>query len=261
MFLITGVRRKRLMNRPFPLLWEKALENVPLYKRLPEEDRRELKGLIQVFLAEKNFEGCGGFVITDEVRLPIAAQACILLLHRKPRFYPGLSSIIIYPDEYCAPFRDVDESGVVTEWTDRLSGESRQEGSIVLSWKDVTGEGLKLREAYNVVLHEFAHQLDAEDGITAGARLAEDAGQSCAMFEILEQAHRRLRYDVRRGRVTALDPYGEESLEEFFAVATELFFERPTALRVWDSGLFAGLVRYYRQNPAEWGGTSPVETG
>ncbi len=261
MFLITGLRRKRLMKRPFPIAWEKVLERVPLYRRLPGEDRRELKGLIQVFLAEKNFEGCGGFMITDEARLAIAAQACVLLLHRRTRYYPGLSSIIIYPDEYCAPFRDVDESGVVTEWTDRLSGESRREGSIVLSWKDVTGEGLNLREAYNVVLHEFAHQLDAEDGITEGARLAEETGRSSALFEILRQARRRLSQDVRRGRATALDPYGKESLEEFFAVATELFFERPTALREWDSRLFAELIRYYRQNPAEWEGKSPVGTG
>jgi len=142
---------------------------------------------------------------------------------------------------------------VVTEWTDRLSGESSRTGSVVLSWKDVTREGLDLHEAYNVILHEFAHQLDADDGITAETTVAAGDPRVGTLLHSLKEGHRRLRRDLARGRATVLDPYGEESLEEFFAVAAESFFERPKALKDWDSGLFAELVAYFRQNPSEWG--------
>ena len=252
MLFITKLRRNRLKSRPFPPAWEKGLECVPLYGRLPEHDRKELKGHIQVFLAEKSFEGCGGFEMTDEARLMVATQACILLLHRETDYFPGLSSIIIYPDEYLAPLQEVDESGVVTEWIDRLSGESCREGSIVLSWKDVTLKGPDVHEAYNVVLHEFAHQLDVEDGITSGAPLPVQPSRRRALAEVLERGRLRLKHDLDRARATVLDSYGKESLEEFFAVATECFFERPLSLRNWDTELFLELSGYYRQNPAEW---------
>jgi MtfA peptidase len=253
MLLITEMRRKRLRSAPFPPAWEHNLERrVPLYGRLPEQDRRELKGAIQIFLAEKSFDGCGGFVITDEVRLTVAAQACLLLLHRETDYFPGLSSIVIYPREYLAPQADVDESGVVTEWTDLLSGESSRVGTVVLSWEDVMDEGLETHESYNVVLHEFAHQLDAEDGITSGAPLLPRRSRNRTLSEVLESGFQRLKDEVLHGRATVLDPYGEDSLEEFFAVATECFFIRPLSLREWDFCLFTELVRYYRQNPAQW---------
>ena len=254
MLFITKLRRNRLKNHPFPPAWEKGLECIPLYGRLPEHDRKELKGHIHVFLAEKSFEGCGGFELTDEARLMVAAQACILLLHRETDYFPGLSSIIIYPDEYLAPLQEVDEIGVVTEWTDRLSGESCREGSIVLSWKDIKLKGPGVHEAYNVVLHEFAHQLDVEDGITSGAQLSAGPSRRRTLTEILERGHLRLKRDLARGRATVLDPYGEENLAEFFAVATECFFERPLSLRNWDTELFLELSGYYRQDPAEWEG-------
>lgn len=254
MLVITKMLRNRLKSRPFPPDWEKELERIPLYGRLPEQDRKELKGHILVFLAEKSFEGCGGFTVTDQARMKVAAQACILLLHRKAGYFPGLSSIIIYPDEYLAPLQEVDDSGVVTEWTDRLSGESCRQGSIVLSWKDTMLKWPDVHEGYNVVLHEFAHQLDAEDGITSGPPIPAKPSCRQTLAEVLERGRLRLKQDLARNRVTVLDPYGEESPEEFFAVATECFFERPRALRNWDSVLYQGLSGYYRQDPAEWEG-------
>lgn len=253
MLLITEMRRKRLKNQPFPAAWLSVLErSVALFLRLPLEDREELKGNVQVFLAEKNFEGRGGLAMTDTIRVTIAAQACLLLLHRRTDYYPGLSSIVVYPDEYLAPYLEMDEWGIVTEGTDCRSGESCREGTLVLSWKDVLAEGLDVHEGYNVVLHEFAHQLDAEEGITSGAPLLVRRSGSGNGEDILQYECERLREDAERGRPTVLDPYGAENPAELFAVATESFFETPHPLRKRHPELYDELVRYYRQNPAEW---------
>jgi Mlc titration factor MtfA (ptsG expression regulator) len=224
---------------------------IPFYRRLPLDDRSELMGHIQVFLAEKVFEGGDGFGITDEVRVTIAALACILLLHRKTSYYPGLSSIIVYPDEYAASFREIDEWGIITEGTDRRSGESIREGALVLSWQDVLAQEIDVHEGYNVVLHEFAHQLDTDEGITAGIPC--NAGEAdLTGKDILSREYLQLRKDDERGLETVLDPYGAESPEEFFAVVTEAFFQTPLPLRKHHPELYGVLASYYHQDPAEW---------
>ena len=253
MLLITEMRRKRLLIQPFPPAWNAILErNVPLYHRLPPADRTGLKGVTQIILAEKNFEGGDGLVITDEIRVTIAAQASILLLHRRSDYYPGLSSIIVYPYEYLAPFLEMDEWGVVTEGTDQRSGESGQEGALVLSWEDVVAEGIDVHEGYNVVLHEFAHQLDAEEGITTGRPMLPGRSGSGALADILSRERDRLHEEAVLGRKTVLDPYGAENSSELFAVATEAFFQIPCPLREHHPELYCELSRFYRQNPAAW---------
>lgn len=250
--MFTSLRRKRLKSRTFPLFWVAFMERaIPLYRRLPEDDRSELMGHIQVFLAEKVFEGGAGFRVTDEVRITIAAQACILLLHRKTSYYPGLSSIVVYPDEYVAPFREIDEWGIITEGTDLRSGESIREGALVLSWQDVLARGIDVHEGYNVVLHEFAHQLDAEEGITAGIPCDDGEADLTGKY-ILSREYLQLRNADERGIETVLDPYGAESPEEFFAVATEAFFQTPLPLRKHHPELYGVLARYYHQDPAKW---------
>jgi Mlc titration factor MtfA (ptsG expression regulator) len=253
MLIFTDLRRKRLKLRPFPPAWLSVMErSVPLYNRLSLEDRTELQGHVRVFLAEKRFEGGGSFTMTDEVRVTIASQACILLLHRKTDYYPDLSSIVVYPAEYLAPFVGVDEWGVVTEGTDQRSGESCPEGALVLSWEDVMAEGIDVHEGYNVVLHEFAHQLDAGEGITAGIPLEPENTGEYSREDVLTRAYRQLREDDALGRPTVLDPYGAESPEEFFAVATEAFFQIPHPFNKRYPGLYEELSRYYRQDPAGW---------
>ena len=220
-----------------------------LYGRLPEADRAELQEHVMVFLAEKRFEGGGEFAITDRVRVVIAAQACLLLLHRDARYFPGLSSIIVYPDEYLAPLVEVDEAGIVTEGTDRRSGEYVTEGALVLSWTDVHREGLDVHGAYNVVLHEFAHQLDAEEGVTVEPAAG---GHHESLYRVLDREYRHLKREVRRGHDTFFDPYGAENLVEFFAVATEAFFETPADFRTHHLELYEQLVSFYRQDPTLW---------
>ena len=254
MLLLTGIRRRRLRAAPFPPEWLRVLERrVPLYGRLSEADQQELRGHVQVFLAEKNFEGGGGMRVGDEVRVIIAAQASLLLLHRETDYFPGLSSIIVYPDEFVVQQSETDETGVVFEGEDIRSGESWQHGTLVISWKDVLLGGTDGYEDYNVVLHEFAHQLDTEEGITSGAPLL-GRRPRLRWHGVLEEEYERLRADEAAGRPTLLDPYGAEHPAEFFAVATECFFTIPTELRDQHPDLYDELARYFRQDPAQWPG-------
>lgn len=246
-------RRKRLAGREFPRSWGGIIErNVPFYRMLPPADRQELRGHVQVFLAEKHFEGCGGADVTDEVRVTVAALACILLLHRKTTYYPLLSSIVIYPDEYVGERRRWDEAGVVTEGPEPRIGESWEQGTVVLSWKDVLLDAEAPDDAFNVVFHEFAHQLDQEEGITDSEGFLPGLPEGDRWREVFEGEYERLMADDEAGRWTLLDPYGAESPAEFFAVATETFFEMPGEMRRQHPDLYEALSRYYRQDPASW---------
>lgn len=239
--------RDRLKKRPFPEGWMGVLErNVPLYLRLPDADRQELRDHLQLFLREKRFEGVGGLEMTDEVRLTIAAQACLLLLHREGRCYPALSSIVVYPDEYVAPWQEMDESGIVVAGEDERSGEFVANGAMVLSWRDVLMSGVDEGGAYNVVLHEFAHQIDDECGITGGG--------SGTGRQVLEREFHRLQHAAAHRRQTLFDPYGAGSLAEFFAVVTETFFENPVRFKSRHPELYSELSRFFRQDPAGWPG-------
>lgn len=163
-------RRERLRSEPFPDAWEATLRrNAPLYGRLPEDDRRELRGHIRVFLAEKRFEGCGGLELTDEIKVTIAAQACLLLLHRETDYYPRLITILVYPSTCVAHARQPIGGGVVLEGEVARLGEAWKDGVVVLAWDDVLAGASGLHDGHNVVLHEFAHQFDREDGTADGA--------------------------------------------------------------------------------------------
>jgi len=244
-------RRFRLRERPFPEAWERILaRNVPIYGRLSAADRSELKGHIQVFLAEKRFEGAGGLAITDEIRVTIAAHACVLLLHRTTGYYPGLYTIIVYPGAYAAERAVREPTGIVTERTETRLGESSTRGALVLSWDAVEAAASDVGDCRNVVLHEFAHQHDAEDGPVDGAPALADRSRYVAWARILGREYERLRRDTARGRSTVLDRYGATSPAEFFAVATECFFTRPELLRATHPELYSELRDYYRQDPA-----------
>lgn len=226
-------------------------KNVPLYSRLPAEDREELHGHIQIFLAEKYFEGCGGLTITEEMRVTIAAQACILLLHRKTEYYPKLVSILVYPNTYLAHHRERDGAGLVTEGMQQRVGESWSHGTVVLSWDDVRAGASDANDGHNVVYHEFAHQLDIEDGPQADGSVAlPRQSMYGAWARILGREYVALKKDVAAGRKTVLDSYAATSPAEFFAVATECFFEIPVLLKKQHPELYEELKLYYRQDPA-----------
>jgi MtfA peptidase len=246
-------RRERLRSQPFPPAWLDIIKkNVPILKRLPQVYQRELQGHIQVFLAEKFFEGCGGLELTDEIKVTIAAQACLLLLHRETGYYPRLVTILVYPHAYVARSVEPIGGGIVLEGETARLGEAWKDGVVVLSWDDVRQGALDLHDGHNVVLHEFAHQLDQQDGSADGAPILDHRSQYVTWARVLSDEYQQLRRDSEQGRTDVLDEYGATNPAEFFAVATECFFEKPIQLRREHPQLYEELKAYYRQDPASF---------
>ncbi len=252
MFGLKKWKRRRISQRAFPESWLKIVEaNIPYYAKLPEQDKKELQRHILVFLSEKRFEGCGGLKITDEIRITIAAQACILLLHRKTDYYPGLSSILVYPQAYVAPVTEHLPGGIVSEGVSVRLGESWHRGSVVLSWDDVKCGAADIHDGSNIVFHEFAHQLD-DAGDTAGpTSVFHNPSRYIAWARVFQKDFEKLQHKVSRNHTTFLDEYGATNPMEFFAVATEYFFELPRELRNHHPDLYRELKFFYQQDPAE----------
>lgn len=247
------MRRNRAMARPFPAPWDRILaRNFPLDVRLPESDRTELRRRMKIFLVEKRFEGVGGLEMTDEIRVTVAAQACLLLLHRGEDDYPGLSTILVYPAAYRVHSREHSDFGMVTEGDQVRLGEAWNAETVVLSWDDVRHGAADDGDGHNVVLHEFAHQLDMEDRDANGAPALADRSMYIAWARVLGREYEQLRDAVDRHQRTLIDAYGTESPAEFFAVATETFFEKPVKLRDEHAELYEQLREFYRQDPAAW---------
>ena len=246
--------RRRLKARPFPNEWLKIIKNnVAFFVRLSGKDQAELLDHTQVFLDEKNFEGCAGVEITDEVRVTIAAQACLLLLHRKTDYFPRLLTILVYPSTYLA-----DEQRPVTAeiWEEgkafRAGETARTMGSMVLAWDAVKWGAVDPSDGKNVVLHEFAHQLDYENFAADGTPALATRKQQLAWREVMRTEFASLRAAEVTGIPTLLDTYGATNAAEFFAVSTEAFFERPVMLRAQHPRLYAELQQYFRQDPVEF---------
>jgi Mlc titration factor MtfA (ptsG expression regulator) len=251
-------RRDAIRRGSFPSEWRAIIDkNVPYVAHLSPEDRDELMDHIKIFLAEKRFEGCDGMKITDDVRVTIAAQACVLLLHRASDYYPNLSSILVYPTAYLAPGHHPAPGGLVSEDAQARLGESWTQGEVVLVWDSVLSGAADLHDGHNVVLHEFAHQLDQEDGAGDGAPILPRRSMYVAWARVLGHDFDQLVRDAGRDHRTLIDRYGATSPAEFFAVATETFFEKPTQLRSKHPELYTQLQTFYQQDPAARAGTAP----
>jgi MtfA peptidase len=244
-------RRKKIAARPFPEAWLVLLrKNVPLYARLPTADQEELKRHILVFMAEKRFEGCGGLRMTDQIRITIAAHACILLLHRKTDYYPGLKTILVYPRAYVAANARHFVGGTILESEDIRLGESWHRGSVVLSWDDVRRSAADVEDGQNVVFHEFAHQLDSSGGRGDSTPVLQDRSNFTTWARALGEDFEKFKRSIEQDRAEVLDEYGATNPAEFFAVATEAFFERPKDLQQRYPRLYEELKRFYQQDPA-----------
>ena len=246
-------RRKQIGARPFPNEWRKIIKNnVAFFARLASEDQAELLGRLQVLLSEKNFEGVETD-ITDEVRVTIAAQACLLLLHRKTDYFPRLLTILVYPSTYLAN----EQRPVTAEiWEEgkhaRLGETQRTMGSMVLAWDAVKSGAADPSDGKNVVLHEFAHQLDYENFAADGTPALATRKQQLAWQQVMRTEFASLRAADQTGIPTLLDTYGATNAAEFFAVSVEAFFERPTMLRARHPRLYAQLQEYFQQDPVEF---------
>jgi MtfA peptidase len=255
-------RRRRLLAAPFPADWRAHLRlNVAVYEILTDTEQARLRDDLRVFIAEKSWEGCGGLTLTDEIRVAIAAQACLLLLGVEHDYFGRVQTVLVYPTAYRSPDGEVGPDGVVREGIGRL-GEAWHRGPVVLAWDEVRAGGQNHRDGRNVVLHEFAHQLDFLDGLIDGTPPLRDAEQYREWQRVMTAEFDRLRADVEQGRATLLDAYGATNPAEFFAVATECFFEKPRQLQERHPEVYAVLRGYYCQDPAGWftraGGATPV---
>lgn len=245
-------KREKAFNRRFPEAWIRILErNVPLYRALPKALRSQLHSHVNVFLEEKTFVGCGGLQISDEIKVTVTAQACMLLLNRITDYYPGFTTILVYPDTYVA--REVMTEGMLETVEEHArAGESWHRGPVVLSWEDVLRSADGEFTGENVVLHEFAHKLDEENERLDGLPVLGDRGQYNSWARVLKSEFESLKESIERDEPTILDDYGAESPSEFFAVATETFFERPRDMAAHHPQLYEQLRRFYSVDPASW---------
>ena len=243
-------RREALRAQPLNPEERAVLDkNIPYVNHLNADDRAELEGLVRVFLAEKSFEGCAGLELTDEIKLTIAAQACLLLLHRDSDIYPNVDAILVYPSAYRVPTEQHDGLVVIQEDQARL-GESWQRGLVVLAWDHVLSGAAQPRDGQNVVLHEFAHQLDSEDGVMNGTPDLGARARYTSWGHVLGHEFEELSQRLHAGRSSDIDPYGATNPAEFFAVLTEMFFEKPRALERRHPALYTELAEFYKQDPA-----------
>ena len=243
-----------LRSRDFPQSWLHIVQrNVPAFKKLRKEDQKELLSHTQVILAEKHFEGCGGLDLTDEIRVTIAAQACLLLLHRDTDYFPHLTSILVYPTGYSVEEERYVGGGLWEEGPeDRVGHTSSQLRALVLAWDAVLNGAANPADGWNVVLHEFAHQLDFGIKNADGTPALGGYGDYVAWSKVMSRELDALRRADAIGATTLLDTYGATNPTEFFAVATEVFFERPRALRSHHPDLYAQLQRFFKQDPVQF---------
>lgn len=244
-------RRRRLLREPFPEEWRDILRrNVVHYARLSTDKQRLLEQRVQVFVAEKNWEGCNGIEVTDEMRVTIAAQACLLVLGFEAEYYDHVLSILIYPTGYVAPDVHITRAGVVVENRQPRLGEAWYRGPVIISWEDALAGGRQEDPGHNLVLHEFAHQLDMRSGRELdGTPPLPSRELAVRWADVMEREFQQLIRDCRSHRRPLLDCYGTTNRAEFFAVATEAFFERPAAMASRHRELFDLLAAYYRQDP------------
>ncbi len=248
------LRRDRLINQPFPKHWLHILEsNLAIYIYLSADQQKQLQGYIQIFLKEKQFIGCLGLQITEEIKVTIAAIACLLLFGDRPTYFPNLRSILVYPNAYIAKETVISDRYVVEERLVARLGESWSQDQLILSWEQVRQDLLNWQDGHNVVLHEFAHQLDQEDGRAEGVPILRRALDYQVWSEIMTAEYLQLGDRVGKGKKTVIDSYGATNPAEFFAVATETFFEKPYQLSQKHQALYELLQRYYRLDPRQWG--------
>lgn len=245
--------RHRLLAEPFPDDWKGILNrNVKQYSLLAKTEQAKLRDDLRVFIAEKNWEGCSGLTITDEVKVTIAAQASLLLLGFQSKSFNMVESILVYPNAFVAPDHTDIGEGLELVGESSNEGEAWYRGPVVLSWPDALAGGRCESGGRNLVVHEFAHQLDMENGdVSDGTPMLANRTQYDRWQRVMQAEYKRLARDCRRRRSTLLDCYGATDIGEFFAVATECFVQQPPQMRQRHPKLYELLSEFFRQDPAD----------
>ncbi|MEJ2239114.1 MAG: zinc-dependent peptidase [Gemmatimonadales bacterium] len=242
----------RLPTDPIPATWPELIaERVPIAARLSDTDQERLCRLMQLFLKEVPIEGCAGLEVTEEIRVTIAAQACLLLLGMPYPRYTRVRRVLVYPSTFVPKTVQLPSSGQLVRPDVPLRGQAWTSGIVVLGWDAVERDTRVSTDGENVILHEFAHMLDAEDGSLDGIPVVESPAAYGAWARLVSTQFNDHLDRVERGELTVLDPYGAENRAEFFAVATEAFYERAAKLRDAQPGLYALLVDFFKIDPAQ----------
>lgn len=259
--LYRRLRRHYLRGRPLSSEQRQLLPDaLPLYPRLTPTMQTELCANISLFLRSKEFVGCGGLKVTEEMRMAVAAHACLLLLGRENRCYPNLYTVLLYPDTYVVEETYSPDGYIESRSRDLREGEAHHRGPVVISWADLAEDIRHPHEGRNVALHEFAHKIDEEDGFFDGRPPFRNADEGRNWAPVLKEEFEKLRRQQQKHRgeseseeegeeVSVLDPYGAESPAEFFAVATEAFFLIPGEMRSAHPRLYQELYDFYRLDP------------
>lgn len=250
--LLRPWRRFRLQQRaaaaPIPAaVWTRAIADLPILDGLDGGELDTLRRLATWFLRDKLFETAGGMMLDDPARARIAVLACLPILGLDYHWYDGWRTVIVYPGAFVRPRAQADDSGVMHEWDDILSGESWERGPVILSWADVAASGQG--DGYNVAVHEMAHKLDMLNGGPDGFPPLHRDMDRRHWTAAFSAAFADLDARVERGETTAIDPYAAESPAEFFAVLSEYFFERPELVHSEYPAVYAALAGFYRQDP------------
>jgi Mlc titration factor MtfA (ptsG expression regulator) len=246
-------RRRSLLATPFRADWETCLhECVGHYTLIPAAQQLKMRDIVRLMLAEKDWEGCRGLALTDEMRVIIAASAGVLILGLDDYYFDNVQTILVYPNSFIVKQEQALAGGATMEEDQEHLGEAHHRGPIILSWAETAENALKPGYGQNLVFHEFAHQLDMLNGAFDGTPNLATNELAQRWAKIMAEEFRRLQRAERRGRRTVLDPYGAENPAEFFAVTTECFFDAPRAMLQSYPELYALFRDYYRQDPATW---------
>lgn len=253
-------RRQRILAAPFPAEWLAYLEhNLPQYRFLTRDEQARLRQAVQIFVAEKNWEGCAGLAVTDEMRVTIAGHACLMAVGIEGEPFRNVLSVLVYPSGYTVPEERWQRGWSIVDEADRL-GESWYRGPVILSWDEVRYDSDHAGEGRNLVWHEFAHQIDMLDRSTNGTPPLETLRERERWHEVMTAEYEQLIEDAEEGRATLLDTYGAKNEAEFFAVASECFFDCPIDLRDEHPRLYDLLRGYYRQDTAARLERGPTQT-
>jgi MtfA peptidase len=243
-------RRRRWLKQPFPPTWEPHLAALPFFKKLNQGEQQHLRELVHVFIREKSWEGCGGLQLDNHIKVVIAAQACLLILRLDHEWYKNVSSILVYPSAFFNNMPNTGPGGVVGTSNAPHAGEAWLGGEVILAWDSAFAGGRNSSDGHNTVYHEFAHKLDMLDGYADGAPPLGDRAQQKRWAEVLSEHFADLRERTANGRRTVMDSYGATNAAEFFAVATEVFFEKGAQLKRIRPDLYECMAAFYLQDPA-----------